>query len=858
MSDERLTRWRCEVRRVIPAADDDLVEEVAQHAADRWAALRSAGHDPQECDARALREIADWRSVPVPVRSPRLTAARLWAGWAHDVRYSARTLRLHPMFSGGVTLLTAIAVAACAVAFAIVYGVLWRPLPYPEADRLVVLWQVRQGEQGQVSYPDFTDVAAASVFDRAAAMGGGRGSLRIGESIERVNMIDLEPQGYSMLGARPVLGRLLEPGDSGKPHVLISHRLWRRSLGSDPAIIGRPLWISGRTYTVVGVLQPEFDFELPIAPMLKLEQQDLWTMFDRTTPIVARRDVTTYEALLRLAPGVTLEQARAAVETISRRLAAAHPATNADRTLRLAPLKDEIVSSVRGPLLLVALASGVTLLIALANVAMLALMRVSARTREMLIRQALGAGRVRLHRQILIESACVTLPGAVAGFLAAGPILTAIVSTDALGIPRRDAIRMDGAVGLYAIGIALLTMVVLTAMPLRLKEGAVTLRTGARVAGHRMRASRRFAVAAELAIALVLCSAGALLGVSLARLFAVDPGFDPRGALAVRVSAYAARYPAAPDVQRFFATVAQNLESMPDVLAAAAGSSLPLSGQTSGTGVIAEGQPASPGARVTAGWQFVTPQYFETIGMRLRAGRDFTPDDNRHEGHVTIINEDLALRLFPGQSAIGRRIGVGGGESSGDWHEIVGVVNDVRHHGLDVAPAPRVYDLFGEHWGRTLYVVVRSRTPEAASLIGPVRRAISAIDPEAPVFDGATMMSLVARSAAARRMAALVAIGLAATAVLLALVGAYAVTAASVAERMTEIGIRAALGATPSDLLRLIAREGTVTALVGGAAGLAASVAAGRLIHAQLFGVRPSDIGLVIVASCLPPPRPRV
>ena len=429
-------------------------------------------------------------------------------------------------------------------------------------------------------------------------------------------------------------------------------------------------------------------------------------------------------------------------------------------------------------------------------------------------------------------------------------MLRAVVTHEALHLPRADAIRIDGAAAGYAATIAVLIVGVLTSMPLRL-GGGTTLRAGGRIAGHRMRASRRFAVAVELAVALVLCSAGGLLGLSLVRLFGTDPGFDPRGGLAMRVSAYAGKYPEKEKVERFFASVIEAVEAMPDVASAAAGSSLPLSGQTSGTGVIAEGQPVSADARTTAGWQFVTPDYFGTIGMRLRAGRDFIADDTRHDGHVAIINEDLAHRLFPGQSAIGRRIGVGGGESAGDWHEIVGVVGDVRHHALDAAPAPRVYDLFGEHWGRTLYVVVRSRTSESASLTSPVRRTIAALDAEAPVFDASTLDALVRRSAGPRRIAAVLAAGLSLTALLLALVGVYAVAAASVAERTKEIGIRAALGARPGDLLRLIAREGIVTATAGAVAGLAASVAAARLIHAQLFGVRASETAVVIAVSCL-------
>jgi putative ABC transport system permease protein len=574
-------------------------------------------------------------------------------------------------------------------------------------------------------------------------------------------------------------------------------------------------------------------------------------MFDRGAAFVNRRDVTTYEALLRLAPGVTLDQARAAVEATSRRLAVDHRATNADRSLRLASLKDEVIAPVRRPLRLVALASIITVLIAFANATILALMRASDRAPEMAIRQALGASLMRLHRQILVESLLVATMGCLGGVLASRPILTAILRNDVLRIPRADAIAITGAGVLYGIAIALSIAAVLALVPLGLSHAGLLLRAGARVSRRRLRVSRQVTISAELALALVLCSAGALLGLSLARVLGVDPGFDPRSTLAVRVSAYAARYPTLETVQSFFTSIERFLESMPDVESAAAGSSLPLSGQTSGTGVLAEGSPDAAASRLTAGWQYVTPGYFAALRIPMRSGRDFIQADNRHSGHVTIINEDLARRLFGGESAIGKRIGVGGGEAAGDWHEIIGVVADVHHSGLDTTATPRVYDLFGEHWGRTMYVVVRSKMGDPSVLIGQTRRAIRAIDSEAPVFDATTVDALVARSAGPRRIAAILAGSLAGTALLLALVAVYAVSAASVAERTKEIAIRAALGASPRDVIRMLAHEGAASAIAGGAIGTAASIGMARVIASQLFGVRPADIALVIAAACL-------
>jgi putative ABC transport system permease protein len=356
---------------------------------------------------------------------------------------------------------------------------------------------------------------------------------------------------------------------------------------------------------------------------------------------------------------------------------------------------------------------------------------------------------------------------------------------------------------------------------------------------------RHVTVAAELALAIALSVGGALLALSLFRLTSQDPGFSATGVAAVRVSAYPARYPTMEDVHTFFSTVVGRVETLHGVAQAAAASSLPLSG-TNGTSVQAEGQPVLPGSRQSAGWQFVSPGYLGTLGMPIRRGRDFTADDLQHGGHVSIINEQLARALFGDTNPIGHRIAVGGGDATGDWHEVIGVVADVRHHSLDVPPMARVYDLFGEHWGRTLFVVARARTSDAGPLIGAIRKTVAGLDPEAPAFESATMEALVARSAGPRRLAAGLAVALGSVAVLLALVGVAAAAGAAVTERTREIGIRAALGAAPRELLRLVLRDSTRTAAAGAVAGVLGSAACAKLLSAQLYDVRAADVTLII------------
>jgi putative ABC transport system permease protein len=841
-----LDRWRRRVRIALPSADDDLVEEVAQHIAERWVRGCEAGMDSAAADRQAEEDLLAWKGRQIPSRAAPWYREFSWSGWGADVRFAARFLRVRPVFTVGAALLSTIAITAILCGFSVVYGILWRPLPYPDSERLAVIWQVRGGDVTQISYPDLTDVTAADVFDGRAAMSGGRGSLRIGDSIDRVNALAIEADGYAMLAARPVVGRLLNAADADRPLAMISHRLWTSKFGSDPSIVGRVLWLSGNEYTVVGVLQPGFDFELPVPPSFKLEQNDIWTILDTKFPLRPRRDVSAYEVLVRIAPQRTMGEAQASADATAQRLAAEYASTNIGRTFRIASLKNEVVGPVRRPMLFVAVASVVTLLVALANLVILGLVRGAERQEELSIRTALGAGAMRIRRQLFAEHLVIALTGAVFGVFAARQVVELLVRSEAAHLPRVDAIRFDAPVWWVAAALTLLLALVMSAQPLQQQVAA--LRSGSRATSRVARRSRRLMAATEIALALTLTTGGALLALSFSRLLSTDPGFRPAGAASARVSAYDTRYPTKEHVRRFFEDVVGRLRDMPQVTAAGAGSSLPLSGQATGTSIVAEGRPLLPGARPTAGWQFVTPGYFEAAGISVRAGRDFSTADREGAAHVTVVNEDLARRLFPGEDPIGRRIGVGGDDANGDWHEIIGVVADVRHQALDIAPSPRVYDLLGQHWGRTLYVVARTRNGDADSLLPVLRRTVRSLDPDAPVFEAATLETLVDRSAATRRMASTIAVGLAAAGVLLALIGVYAVAAASVAERAREIGVRAALGAAPLDLFRLIARESASTAAWGSLAGLFASLIVVRLLRTQLFGVDASDAMWLIPA----------
>jgi putative ABC transport system permease protein len=773
----------------------------------------------------------------------------MWRGLVVDLRDALRSLASRPAFSIASALLTAIGLAAVASAGAIVYGILWRPLAYPEAERLAVIWQVNAGERTQVSFPDYQDLAASAAFDSTTVLSGGRGSLRVADRIERVNALSLEAAGLALLGARPHIGRLLTAEDADQQVAMVSHRLWSTHLNSDPNVIGRVIWLSGQEYTVVGVLQPGFDFELPVPPAFMLEDNDVWTIFGGSSPFLARRDVTTFEVLVRLAPGTSLREAQSALDATATRLAHDHPATNTGRSFELVPLKDDMVASARRPLLFVTLAAFITLAVTLANLMTLSLARGVARHAELSVRAALGASTWRLRRQLFTEHGLIAGIGAAGGAVLAHQFVSWLVQSEAAQLPRPDAIRLDAPVLLLIGSAAIAIAAVLTIQPLPVTE--LLTRGGMRIAGSHARGTRRLLVSAEIALAVTLTTAGALLALSFGRLLATDVGFEARGAAAARVSAYEAEYRTRDDVVRFFHEVVDDLRRSPDVAAAAAGSSLPLSGQFAGTSVVAEQRQVMPAERPTAGWQFVTPGYFTATGMRLVEGRDFTDSDRARDAHVTIVNQSLARALFPGERALGRRVGVGGGDAQGDWHEIIGIVADVKHQALDTAPAPRIYDLLGQHWGRTVYLVARARFDEPAPLINVMRRQVNSRNANVPVFESATLQALVDRSAATRRLASRVASGLAGAGLLLALIGVYAISAASVAERTREMGVRAALGAAPRDLFRLVAGEGARTIGWGASVGILASVAVTRLLASHLFEVAPADAFWVVAIVAL-------
>jgi putative ABC transport system permease protein len=510
--------------------------------------MQAAGRSEAEADDAAERDLRAWLRVSPPNRDrPR----RPMTGTALDLRHAWRLITWRPGFALAVMLLVAIAVATTTTITAVLYGVLFRPLPYPMDDRLTVIWQREQGAVGQVSFPDYVDLRASGVFDQTAALSGGRGTFSGGVSTERVNALEVEPAALIMLGATPTLGRRLDERDRAQPVAVISHRLWQTQFGAAPDAVGRSFSLSGRTLTIIGVLQPGFDFELPVASTFLLENHDVWLPFD-AADLAQRRDVATYEVLARLAPGVSREAAQTAVSTVAASLAATHPATNAGRTFEVVGLRDHVVSVARRPLWLMAGGALILVMAALANLGGLVLARFATRRGELAVRAALGATRPRLARQLLTEHAVLAGLGGAFGTVAGWWGTRLLTRAEALNLPRPEAVVFDAPV-LAAGALCIVTIVVLLSwLPLR----SAALNPGTdmqtRVAGRSSGRPRRLLVAAEVAIALTLCTTAALVSLTLIRLLSLDPGFSSTNRITMRVSAYAARHPGKVETIGFF------------------------------------------------------------------------------------------------------------------------------------------------------------------------------------------------------------------------------------------------------------------------------------------------------------------
>ncbi len=778
-----------------------------------------------------------------------------------DLRYALRVLVRSPGFTAVAVLALALGIGANSAIFTIVNSVLLRPLPYPESERLLLaVRKYPRGHTATISIPKFDYwrrhnrvFENLTVFD---VVGAGY-NLSDGGEPERLRGVRVSAEFFQVVGVSPALGRgfLAEDDRPGNPHVVvINHGLWKRRFGGEAGVIGKTLTLGGEGYTVVGVMPAGFQF---------YPEADIWTPLQ---PVVKSTDVSNYLICLgRLKPGMTRERAELEMQGVARQLRQDNPRLMGEtESIGLNSLHEELVGDVRPALLVLLGAVGCVLLIACANVANLLLARAAARNKEIAIRVALGAGRFRLIRQLLTESALLALAGGGVGLLLGFWGLKLLLASSPAKIPM-VVIGMDVRVLGFTLAVALLTGVLFGLAPAlnasrpdlneTLKEG-----TSRSTVGLGRRRLRGLLVVGEIALALVLVVGAALLIESFVRLRNVHPGFDPRNVVTMQMSLTGPKYADTARVDGFYRQVLQRVETLPGVEAAATVTNLPFE-QGPDMPFNIEGRADTddnPGAQ----WRAITPDYFRVMKIPLLRGRYFTLGDTGQSAPVIIINQALARRFWGDKDPIGQRITVGrvmGKELAESPRQIVGVVGDVKEFSLDkpaplamFVPASQVLPSVNALLNRLLPTTWVVRTAgEPLSVANSVKREILAVDRQQPVANIRTMEQVFSESIARQSFNMLLLGVFAGLALLLAAVGIYGVMAYSVSQRTHEIGIRIALGAGRGEVARMVVGQGMVLALSGVLIGLAAAFGLTRLLASLLFGVRPTEPSTFVGVSVL-------
>jgi putative ABC transport system permease protein len=777
-----------------------------------------------------------------------------------DLRFAARLLLKAPSFAAVALLTLSLGIGASAAIFSVVNTLLLQPLPYPQADRLVMLWQdfrERGGPQDEWLTPAnyFDWRARARSFDDIAVYLGGSANLTGDGEPERVTGWRVTSGFFGVLGVAPALGRDFLPEDDlpgAEGVVILSHGFWARRFGAEPGIVGRTLTLNDQPFTVIGVM-PE-GFRNPFG------DPEIWRPV-QLNPANPSRGQITLRAFARMTDGVTLSQARAEMMTIGQALAQEIPEARQTGIL-VTPLHERVVGDTRTPLVALLGAVLFVLLIASANIASLLLARGAAREREVALRKAVGATPGRIVRQLLTESLLLGGLGAAGGLLVTGWLLDLLVTNAPPGAPPLDRVRIDGTVFLFGAALGLLTAVVFGLAPAvqsGVRQVAAVLKEGGRGAAgsRRALALRDLFLVGELALALMLLVGAGLMMRSLLNLQAVDPGLEPERVLVASVALPQAGYPEPDQRRAFFTALEGRLRALPGVEHVGLASVVPFSGGDTDTSFRIEGQPepATPADQPIAWYRMVTPGYFRAVGMRLEAGRLIEPGDHEQAERVVVINRAMANRYWPNVATaggpdpgrtgpIGTRIFVGPGEPS----TIVGIVADVRHQDVAQPALPQMYTPMAQFPQSGMTAVLKA-AGDPGSLAPPLRAAVAGIDPNLPVSFVETLDSLMAETLALPRLLAMLMLMFAGAALLLAAIGIYGLMAYSVAERTQEFGVRLALGARADDVLRLVLGQAARLALVGVVAGTAGALAMSRLVGALLYDVAATDAATFAITS---------
>jgi len=776
-----------------------------------------------------------------------------------DLGFALRALRKAPGFSTVAVLTLALGIGAATAIFSVADGVLFTPLPYGDPDRVVTVWS------SWVNFPDKTWVSVGEYqawvqdsrsFEDLALYYTGSANFTDPDDPERVGAAGVTPNTFSTLGVHPVLGRAFtwEEARAEAPVVLLGYGVWQRRFDADPGVVGRTVEIDGVSQTILGVLPR--GFALPVdygSPSVSEVFEPVFV--DRDAPDPVRTNGGNHGSYVvgRLEPGVTIDEARAdLIAQANRWVADGSRRAEMQFVPRVYAAKDDIVGTARGTILVLLGAVAFVLLIACGNVANLLLSRSEARGREIAVRAALGAGRLRLVRQLLTESMVLSLLGGVLGLGLAVVGVQALLAVDPTAVPRADNIHLSGPVLAFALGASVLTALVFGIVPaLRTSggHGRRTLTDSARGAGSGSRSNRTqgLLVAAQMAMAVLLLTGSGLMTRTFVHLLAVDPGFHPERVVTMRLSAPRAAYPERSDVVAFYEELLRRIRELPQVSGAGAVRLLPLASTMGDSGLRVEGYVPAPDESTQADWQWATPGYFEVMGIPIVEGRAFGDSDDSDGPQVILVNQSLARHYFGDRSPLGARMSVFDGRLNSadhrDWATVVGVVADVRHNGITAQAKERFYRPHAQVASamRSMTLTVQAGRGSPSALVEPIRRVIGSMDPRMPVAEVRTMDQVMAASVAQPRLAMLLFAAFSAVALTLALVGIYGVLAYAVSRRTPEIGIRMALGAGRGRVVGMVVREGMRMALAGVGVGVVVALGMTRLMQGMLFGVGPQD-----------------
>ena len=764
-----------------------------------------------------------------------------------DLRYGVRMLMKQPGFTIIAVVTLALGIGASTAIFSAVNPILFEPLPYPHAGRITMIWDLGvDGSRVDVTFGTFREVESRSrSFEAIAVMKPWQPTIIGAAEPERLDGQRVSASYFRVLGVSPALGRDFQVSEdqfNGPKVVILSNGLWQRRFGGDGTIVGRQVTLNDNSYTVIGVMPRTL--ENVLAPAA-----ELWSplQYDTSLPPEGREWGHHLRMVGRLRPAVGADQATRELDTIAqtqvpefRRM----PWASLKRGLIVNALQDDVTRGVKPALLAVLGAVILVLVIACVNVTNLLLSRGAQRRGEFTMRAALGAGRTRMIRQLLTESLLLAILGGTLGMMVAEFGVRALVSLSPPGLPRVGAIRVDGAVFAFGIGVTTLIGLLVGLIP-ALHASRSDLHIGLQqssqrtAGGHQL--TRRTLVVAEVALAFVLLVSAGLLLRSMQRLFAVAPGFDASHLLTMQVQASGHRFDDDRVIHQFFAQAFEAVRAVPGVDSAAFVSQLPLSGDFDQYGVQFESSPNDDPKEDHSAFRYaVSPAYFETMGIPLRRGRLLDVHDVAGKPVAVLINESFAKRKFPGQDPIGQRVHIG--DTHQPWYTIVGVVGDVKQTSLALGQADAAY-ITTEQWyspDNPLCLVVRARG-DAAALAPAVRNAIWSVDKDQPIIRVATMDDLLARSAAERRFALILFEAFGLVALVLAATGIYGVLSGSVTERLREIGVRSALGASRVNILALVVRQGMTLTGLGLVIGLGGALAASQGLVTLLFGVSRLD-----------------